>query len=124
MTAKKAQDTEKKQSTHKRNTSGLIPFKPGPDARRNISGRNVKGFDDIRKLFQGTGNDIIELMINGKKQKMTRFEAIALSMSSDKKHMRDFLEYAVGKVPQAVEGEIKGEIILRVVREATKKNDA
>jgi hypothetical protein len=121
MTKKATQATEKKQSTHKRNTSGLIPFKPGYDARRNMNGRNVKGFDDVRKIFQEHGNDNIEVTLNGKRQKVSRFDVIALAMASDKKMMNSFLEWAVGKVPQPVTGTGKDGAIELVVKYATDK---
>lgn len=91
-TGKSRSNTVKKVS--KRNTSGLIPFKPGYDPRRNTKGR-PKSFDQLRELFQQIAEDNIE--VDG--IKMTRAEAIALTMTSDKKLMREFLEFAYGKVP-------------------------
>jgi hypothetical protein len=78
----------------KRNTSGLVPFKPGFDPRRNTKGR-PKSFDQLRDLFQMIAEDKVK--IDG--VEMTRAEAIGLAMTSDKKLMREFLEFAYGKVP-------------------------
>ena len=87
-------NTDKKVSTHKRNTSGLIPFKSGYDPRRNTKGR-PKAFDELRELFQDIAHD--EVVIEGKK--MTRVQAIGLLMSSSPDKFQQFLEYAYGKVP-------------------------
>ena len=93
-TRKTLSNTEKKVSTHKRNTSGLIPFKSGYDPRRNTKGR-PKSFDELRELFQKIAHDEVE--VDGKK--MTRAEAIGILMTTDKDKMEKFLEFAYGKVP-------------------------
>lgn len=107
MVEKKHSDTVKKQ---RGNIATLKPFKKGKgvdiDPRINTKGR-PKSFDQLRALFQGIGEQPI--VINGKTY--TRAEAIGLAMSADKKLMRDFLEYAYGKVPQAVDVTTKGEKI-------------
>lgn len=103
----KRSNTERKVSTHKRNTSGLIPFKSGYDPRRNLKGR-PKSFDELRELFQKVAHD--EVTVDGKK--MTRAEAIAILMTTDKNMMKEFLEYAYGKVPTElkVEGKIESKM--------------
>lgn len=105
MAAKNPQKSEKKQrGKNPASLANLKPFTGGPDPRRNLKGMNVNGRADIMKMFTGRGNEIVELTINGKKQKMSRFEAIALALSSDKKYMVAFLEWATGgKLPQAME---------------------
>jgi len=80
--------TEKK----KRNISGLKPFKKGFDERRNLKGR-PKTFDQLRELFQQIANEEVEH--EGKK--ITRAAFIGLMMAD--KQMKEFLEYAYGKVP-------------------------
>src|SRR3990170_6666304 len=93
---KKHSNTVSKQSEEDKKDQyrGLIPFKPGFDPRRNTKGR-PKSFDQLRELFQMIAEDNIEV----EDTKLTRAEAIGLAMSSDKKLMREFLEFAYGKVP-------------------------
>ena len=91
---KSLSNTVKKVSTHKRNTSGLIPFKSGYDPRRNAKGR-PKVFDELRELFQEIAHD--EVKVDGKK--MSRIQAIGLIMSSSPDKFKEFLEFAYGKVP-------------------------
>lgn len=126
-----AVNKHKKQRTYP--PKGVIPPQVKPfksraenngqiDPRINVKGR-PKSFDELRSLFQEIAHENIE-MSDGKK--VTRARAIGLMMSMDKKLMREFLEYAFGKVPQAVDvkGKLDSEIVLRVVREDTKKIDA
>lgn len=76
------------------------------DPRINRNGR-PKSFDQLRSLFQDIASQ--EIVIQGKKY--TRAQAIGIAMSMDKKLMREFLEFAYGKVPQAVDVTSKGEQI-------------
>lgn len=96
--ARNRSNTEKKQrKMNPKSLENLQPLKPGFDPRRNMNGR-PKSFDQLRNLFQDIASEEIE--IQGKKY--TRAQAIGIAMSMDKKLMREFLEFAYGKVPQAV----------------------
>ena len=66
------------------------PFVKGDP--RIMPGRKAKSFDELRVLFQEIANEEID-----KQTKMTRIEQIALTMSE--KQLKDFLEFAYGKVP-------------------------
>jgi hypothetical protein len=92
----------------------LKPFVKG-DPRINRKGR-PKSFDQLRNLFQDIAAE--EITINGKKY--TRAKAIGIAMSMDKKLMREFLEFAFGKVPQALTLE-NGEtpLVFRIVHDDT-----
>jgi len=108
-------NTVPKQSKPKRPVPPqLKPFRKGKgadiDPRINTKGR-PKSFDQLRALFQDIA--VEEVTLNGKKY--TRAQAIGLAMSSDKKFMRDFLEYAYGKVPQPVTGTGEDGVIEHVV---------
>jgi hypothetical protein len=70
------------------------------DPRINRNGR-PKSFDQLRALFQEIAGE--EIVDDGKKR--TRAHVIGIAMSKDKKLMRDFLEFAFGKVPQKLEHE-------------------
>lgn len=74
--------------------ANLRPFKKG-DPRINRNGR-PKSFDQLRELFQSIAQEEVE---NYDGKKVTRAEAIGMIMASDKKLMREFLEFAYGKVP-------------------------
>lgn len=87
------------------------------DPRINRNGR-PKSFDQLRALFQNIAEE--EITLNGKKY--TRAEAIGLAMSADKKLMREFLEYAYGKVPTKIEGTGADGAIKIVVEYATDTN--
>ena len=87
--------------------------------RINKKGR-PKSFDQLRALFQDIASETIE--IQGKKY--TRAQAIGIAMSMDKKHMREFLEFAFGKVPDKVEGTGEGgAILIKFIDETIKKSD-
>lgn len=104
---KSRSNTAKKQrKTNPKSLANLIPFAKGDDPRRNTKGR-PKDFDQLRKLFQEIA---AEEIADGNKQTITRVYNIGRAMSSDKKLMRDFLEFAFGKVPQAVE--VKGNMTM------------
>jgi hypothetical protein len=123
MTTKNGSNTAIKQPKGKRVIPGNVPFKKGKgadiDPRINTKGR-PKSFDQLRALFQMIGEHA--LVLNGKTY--TRSEAIGLAMSADKKLMRDFLEYAYGKVPQAVElGNTDGEGLKVIIEYANSKAD-
>lgn len=79
-------------------------WKPGQSG--NPKGK-PKSFDALRDLFQNIAEQ--EITIQG--NTYTRAEAIGIAMSMDKKLMREFLEFAYGKVPQAVDVTSKGEQI-------------
>jgi hypothetical protein len=95
---KKIPDTQGKNKEQKvgyKNPPKETRWKPGQSG--NPKGR-PKSFDALRDLFQSIAEQ--EVDIGGKKY--TRAEAIGIAMSMDKKLMREFLEFAYGKVPQAV----------------------
>lgn len=97
---KSRSNTEKKQrKTNPKSLANLIPFAKGDDPRRNTKGR-PKNFDQLRKLFQEIAGE--EIADGKSKETITRVYNIGRAMSSDKKLMRDFLEFTFGKVPQAV----------------------
>ena len=100
-------------------TPNNAPKKPGGvtgkgfvkgDPRINRNGR-PKSFDQLRALFQSIAED--EVIVE--KKKRTRAEAIGIAMSMDKKLMRDFLEFAYGKVPQKLDVENDGTVTLNIV---------
>lgn len=70
--------------------ANLKPFVKG-DPRINRKGR-PKSFDQLRDLMQEIANEKID-------GDSTRLYEIVLAMSSDKRLMKDFLEFAYGKVP-------------------------
>lgn len=105
------------------NPAKLKPFKKGKgadiDPRINTKGR-PKSFDQLRALFQSIAEE--EITIAGKTY--TRAQAIGIAMSADKKLMKEFLEFAFGKVPQPVTGAGEGgaiEHIITIRREGAKK---
>ena len=69
------------------------PFVKG-DPRINRLGR-ASSFDQLRELFQGIANEEIQ---DGN-EKITRIREIGLTLSGDPKLMKEFLEFAYGKVP-------------------------
>lgn len=73
------------------------------DPRINRLGR-ASNFDQLRKLFQEIANEEVD------GNKATRIRKIGEQMSTDKKMIKDFLEFAYGKVPVKLEGELSGEI--------------
>lgn len=81
------------------NTASLKPFKKGADPRRNRKGR-PKSFDALRKLAQQIAHEAIQ--DKGGKE-YTVVEAIMRQWANDKKHQKDFIEYAFGKVPDKTE---------------------
>lgn len=76
----------------KPNTSGLQPFKKGYDPRRNLKGK-PSSFDQLRALAQQLANEKIG------EGNVTILHDILLKMATDKRLMKDFLEFAYGKVP-------------------------
>jgi hypothetical protein len=72
----------------------LKPFKPGFDERRNLKGK-PKSFDQLRDFLQAIAQEEIK---DGNEVK-TRIRQVAEAMISDKRMMKDFLEFAYGKVP-------------------------
>lgn len=88
---------KKQRKMSPKSLANLKPFEKGDDPRRNLNGR-PKSFDQLRELFQEIAAE--ETTSRGKK--MTRARFIGITMSTNKKQMKDFLEFAFGKVPQAV----------------------
>ncbi len=82
------QPTEQKLSR----TRGLRPFKPGPDPRRNLSGR-PKSFDQFREIAQAIAAN------RDKAEKILQDWA----NSKDVQKQKAFIEYAFGKVPDKLE---------------------
>ena len=72
----------------------LKPFKPGFDERRNLKGK-PKSFDQLRDFLQSIAHEETK---EGNEVK-TNIRKIAEAMISDKRLMKDFLEFAYGKVP-------------------------
>lgn len=72
--------------------ANLKPFQKGHDPRRNLKGR-PKSFDQLRDLAQQLANEKIG------EGNITIVQDILHKMATDKKLMKDFLEFAYGKVP-------------------------
>lgn len=85
------------------------------DKRINRKGR-PKTFDKLRALTQMIAHETITTKDG---QELTVVEAIMRQWATDKKHQKDFMEYAFGKVPDIQEN--KGEIVVIVKREDKKK---
>lgn len=83
----------KKKGKPRGNPKKLVPFKKGYDPRRNLKGR-PKSFDQLRELAQILANSKADDDSN-----VTIVQDILYQMATDKKLMKDFLEYAYGKVP-------------------------
>lgn len=81
------------------------PFVKG-DSRINPGGK-VKSFEDLRKYFQEIANENVD----GE----TRIRRIAEMMANHPKLMKTFLEFAYGKVPLKLEGELSGDLVIRHV---------
>ena len=84
----------RKGKVSEKSKANLKPFVKG-DPRINRNGR-PKSFDQLRELFQQIASEEVE---NYDGKKVTRAEAIGMIMASDKRLMREFLEFAYGKVP-------------------------
>lgn len=84
----------------------LKPFKKGFDPRRHLTGK-PKSFDTLRELAQQLANEKVG---DGN---ITIVQDILYKMATDKRLMKDFLEFAYGKVPQdvKVEGNVSMEIV-------------
>lgn len=95
------------------NTPSLKPFKKG-DKRINRKGR-PKSFDALRALAKQIAHETLET----KQGEMTVVEAIMRQWAGDKKHQKDFIEVAYGKVPDELKQ--SGEVVIRVKREEKKK---
>ena len=72
--------------------ANLKPFKKGFDERRNTNGSRPKSFDELRTLAQKIAGESFD-------DKKTVIEQILETMTHDKRLMKDFLEFAYGKVP-------------------------
>lgn len=122
--ARKTSNTGKKQRNPNIAEAGKSTrFKPNnpetgeKDPRINRNGR-PKSFDQLRSLFQDIASE--EITIQGKKY--TRAQAIGIAMSMDKKMMKEFLEFAYGKVPQAVTVEGSKDKPIKVIVEYADAN--
>lgn len=102
------------------NEQNLIPFKKGKDSRRNTKGR-PKSFDALRKLAQQIAH---EEVTDKKGETLTVIEVIMRQWAKDPKLQAKFIEYAFGKVPDAVElgGKDGGALTIRLIDET--KTDA
>ena len=89
------------------NEQNLIPFKKGKDSRRNTKGR-PKSFDALRKLAQQIAH---EEVTDKKGETLTVIEVIMRQWAKDPKLQAKFIEYAFGKVPDAVDVTSGGEKI-------------
>src|SRR5262245_10444721 len=83
--------------------ANLRPFVPG-DPRINRRGR-PKGFDEFRRLAQAIAH---EKTTDGNSNRMTVVESILRSWAHSKEPVlqKAFVEYAFGKVPDKIEGEL------------------
>lgn len=81
---------------------------------RNRKGR-PKSFDQLRALAQGLAHETVETP----QGKMTAVEVILRQMAKDPRQRALFLEYAFGKVPQAVDLTSGGalEINVRLIKD-------
>jgi len=89
------------------------PFVKGDP--RIMPGRKAKSFDELRALMQDMANETID-----DKTMRTRLENIILAMSSDKRLMKEFLEFAYGKVPMDTNVNLRGEISWKQFIESNK----
>ena len=99
--------------------ANLIPFTKG-DKRINRRGR-ITNFAKLRKLAQEVGNEVID-----ENEAITRFAALLRVMSSSRNpaDRMGFLAYAVGKPKDEVDVNQTGEVVIKIIREETKKTDA
>ena len=98
-------NTEKKL---KRNTSGLKPFGPGADPRRNLNGR-PRSFDVLRELGLKIANETVSVATKKlgaetpkpelAKLKVAEYLLRKWAFSNDPKLQMAFAEVAYGKVP-------------------------
>ena len=100
----------------------LKPFAKGHDPRRNRKGR-PKSFDALRKLAQQIAH---EEVTDKKGETLTVIEVIMRQWAKDPKLQAKFIEYAFGKVPDAVElsGKDGGAIETKVTLEGWRKTAA
>ncbi len=83
--------------------ANLKPFKKGFDERRNVNGSRPKSFDELRSLAQRIASENFD-------DKKTVIEQILETMTKDKRLMKDFLEFAYGKVPLSQIVDIHGSV--------------
>ena len=88
--------------------ANLRPFKKD-DPRINRKGR-PKSFDQLRALAQEIAHEKFD-------DNTTLIEHILNTMAKDKRLMKDFLEYAYGKVPTDIN--LGGTIDMNIVKKST-----
>ncbi|KKR36342.1 MAG: hypothetical protein UT69_C0027G0003 [Candidatus Yanofskybacteria bacterium GW2011_GWE1_40_10] len=102
-------------------------WKPGQSGNPKGSNKKTRNKKYLEDLIDKILNDESEVTLHGRKQKMTEEEINIRRIMRDKNinGFLTFMERRYGKVPQAMEvtGKDGGEVILRVVREETKKID-
>jgi len=114
------QPTERKLTGQLR---GLIPFKKGPDPRRNMRG-TPRSFEHFRALAQQIARKVI---VTKSGQQITVGEAILQSWAKSKEPQlqRAFIEYAFGKVPDKLDTSLldsKTTLILHYGHEREKRD--
>ena len=110
----------------------LIPFKPGPDPRRNLQGRPPKiytvlkesGFttDDIRNAFKEIGwqneQDLQEILTDESKPAILRLIAKAFIKGIEKgdfRYVSEILQHVIGKPKEQSENKHVHKILVEYV---------
>ena len=104
--------------------ANLIPFKPGPDKRRNLKGHNVNGFDQLRKewvkiwnetMLDSNGNPILDAET---KRELSRIRA-RMRIATSSKNTKEFeiaLAYAYGKPKEEINLSGEGTLVVQIVK--------